>query len=576
MIDPTKPAGRQSRALRQQELVTVPLRSAPRIITRTSPAATPLLALLCGFLSICPGVHAEPPPAPAGIATSAAVELPWLNSTTAPVIAGETLAQWTALRSFYSLRQNRPAWLTGNTPTADAKLLIDMLSAADKEGLRPADYHIPVLTTGQLPANERELLLTDAALRYAHDQLTGRFEPRQMDPAWFIAPPVAPDIAGALQTALESHQLAQWLDTLPPPHPAYAQLRTALAHYRELAAQAPWPTIEDGPALKPGAHDARVPVLRQRLERSGELAHDETGDATLYDGTLAGAVRTFQLVQGLEADGVVGKATRAALNVSIQQRVHQLQANMERWRWLPRQFESPYIRVNMAGFELQVEEHDKPVLSMHVIVGKQLLSTPAFNSRITHIIFNPYWIVPQSIASKEILPILKQDPDYLSRENLQVFDSRSAGAQPIDPADIDWSQYTQRHFPFRLRQRPGPHNSLGQVKFLLPNPYDIYLHDTPSRRLFDKSVRALSHGCIRIQKPNELAEYLLRGSAKWNPEAIAAAIARQVTHTVTLPQSTSVYMLYFTAWVDSEGVVQFRDDIYARDVKLAQTFENVN
>jgi murein L,D-transpeptidase YcbB/YkuD len=504
------------------------------------------------------------------------MEQPWLINAAASVIAGESLASWTSLQSFYSLRQNRPAWLVGATLTADALLLIDVLRTADKEGLRPGDYHFPIMTAGQLTANQLDLLLTDAALRYAHDQLTGRFDPRQMDPEWFIAPPVAPDIVSALQAALDSHQLAQWLSSLPPPHPAYAQLRTALAHYRELAAQDPWPTLEDGPKLKPGEHDARVPALRQRLERSGELAHAETGDVTLYDDTLASTVRHFQSTQGLEPDGIVGKTTRAALNVSAEQRVHQLQVNMERWRWVPRQFEARHIRVNMAGFDLQVEENENPVLSMHVIVGKQLLSTPAFNSRLTHIIFNPYWAVPQSIASKEILPILKKDPDYLSKENLQVFDSWGADAQPIDPGGIDWSQYTQKHFPYRLRQLPGPRNSLGQVKFLLPNRYDIYLHDTPSRRLFNKSVRALSHGCIRVQKPNELAEYLLRDSAKWNPEAIAAAIAKQETRTVTLPQPTPIYLLYFTAWVDSDGTVQFRDDIYTRDVKLVQAFDNVN
>ena len=575
MIDPKKSTGRRSRALLQQELVAVPRRYGFPV-SRSQPAATLLVALLFGCLFACRGAYVEPPPAATAIALPTAAELPWLNNTEAPVFAGESFSSWTALRSFYSQRQNRPVWLAGNAPTADARLLLDVLRAADKEGLRPGDYHIPVMTTGQLAANQLELLLTDAALRYAHDQLTGRFAPRQMDPEWFITPPVAPDVASALQAALDSHQLAQWLSLLPPPHPAYAQLRTALAHYRQLAAQGPWPTLEDGPTLKPGEHDARVPVLRQRLESSDEPAHADIDDATLYDDALTSAVRHFQSTQGLEPDGIAGKTTRTALNVSAQQRIRQLQVNMERWRWLPRQFEARYIRVNMAGFDLQVEENDSPVLSMQVIVGKQLLSTPAFNSRLTHIVFNPYWTVPQSIAGKDILPKLKKNPGYLSEENIQVFDSWGADAQPIDPGGIDWSQYTEKHFPYRLRQLPGPHNSLGQVKFLLPNAYDIYLHDTPSRGLFKKSVRALSHGCIRLQNPNALAEYLLRGSAKWNPETIAAAIALNVTRTVTLPRPIPIYLLYFTAWVDAEGEVQFRDDIYTRDVKLAQAFENVN
>ncbi len=561
-----KSSGRQSRA--HQKHVATPHGSGAR--GKLSQTATaPPFTLLFSILIMAFAVYA-PSAIPAGLA------LPWLNSTAAPVIAGETLSSWTAVRFFYSQRQNRPAWLTGQTLSGDARLLLDALNAAGKEGLNPADYHIFAMARGRLPADQLELLLTDAALRYAHDQMSGRFEPRHMDPEWLIAAPPAADSADALQAALDRHQLAQWLDSLPPPHPAYAQLRTALARYRSLAAHDPWPTLGEGPSIKPGAHDARIPVLRLRLESSGDLTPTAPGDATRYDASLANVVRHFQSTQGLEADGIVGNSTRAALNVSARQRVHQLQANMERWRWLPRQFGARYVLVNMAGFDLRVEEHRKPVLSMHVIVGQQLLSTPAFNSLITHIVFNPYWIIPPSIAGKDILPKLKKNPAYLTEENIQVFDRRGATALPIDPNSIEWSQITAKRFPYRLRQLPGPRNALGQVKFLLPNPYAIYLHDTPSRSLFNKSVRALSHGCIRLQHPDALADYLLRDSPRWNPAAIAAAIAAGQTRTVTLPQPLPIYMLYFTAWVDGESVVQFRNDIYARDAKLIQAFNNVN
>lgn len=559
MIEPKNTPGRQSRAPRQQQLVPAPRRY-------SWSAAIQLVALLFGFLAVSPGVYAE--------TTPAAAEQTWLVNTEASVIAGEPLAARTGLLDFYTRRQNRPAWLARATLTADAVQLLDVLRSVDKEGLDPRDYHLPMMTSGQLTANQLELLLTDAALRYAHDQLVGRYDPRRMDPQWFIMPPAAPDSVGALQAALEKHQVAQWLAALPPPHPDYARLRKALAHYRELAAQAPWPTLEAGPKLSPGEHDARVPALRQRLESSAELAHTETVDAMLYDDTLAKAVRRFQSTRGLEPDGIVGKATRDALNVSPQQRVRQLRSTMERWRWLPRQFGARHVRVNVASFELQVEENDKPVLSMNVIVGKEQLSTPAFRSQLTHVVFNPSWTIPYSIASKEILPKLKTNPGYLAEENIQVFDS--AGGEPLDPALIDWSQYTEKNFPYRLRQLPGPLNSLGQIKFLLPNSYAIYLHDTPNRRLFNKSVRALSHGCIRIQQPDALAEYLLGDHTKWNPESITATIAQQQTRTVTLPQPIPIYLLYFTAWVDAEGVVQFRDDIYTRDVKLAQAFGSVN
>ena len=457
-----------------------------------------------------------------------------------------------------------------------------MLRAVDQEGLNPGDYHLAAIERRIHTVNpsgtqlgELELLLTDAVLRYAHDQQAGRFEPRQMDPAWFIAPTPAPDNATGLRTALDTHRLAQWLAGLPPPHRDYAELRKALARYRALAAQGGWPMFEEGPKLNPGEHDARIPSLRRRFEISGELKPADVSDASLYDSGLAETVRLFQERHGLDPDGVIGTLTQAALNVSAQQRVRQLQMNMERWRWLPRQFEPHHIRINMAGFELQVMENDYPVLEMRVVVGRQLRSTPAFNSRLTHIVFNPYWTVPKIIATQDMLPKLRRNPNFLQEENIELFDSWDAHAQPIDPQFIDWSRYGRKYFPFRLRQRPGPHNALGQIKFLLPSGYDIYLHDTPHRELFSKSVRAFSSGCIRLQKPYELADYLLNVDTKWNPSTIADAVASRATKTVRLSETEPIYLVYLTAWADVEGNVQFRDDIYERNARLDQAFSNV-
>ncbi|MHB8745696.1 MAG: L,D-transpeptidase family protein [Gammaproteobacteria bacterium] len=508
-----------------------------------------------------------------------ASDLPLLNQARPPHFTGVTFWSWPDVQGFYHQRDDRPAWTGDRAATRD---LLSVLRSTDQEGLEPADYHLDAieqrLKTSFPTTAEREqleLLLTDAALRYAHDQQRGRYEPRAMDPQWLIPRPAPSDDTSALQTALAKQQLAAWLATLPPPHRNYAQLKVALAHYRTLAAQADWPVLATGDKLAPGQRDARVATLRRRMTLDGDYQPRERDDPRRYDAALANAVRQFQIQQGLDSDGVIGDSTRRALNISATQRVAQLRANLERWRWLPRPFETHYIRVNMPAFVLQVMEDDQPVLSMQVIVGRQLRSTPAMTSQLTHIIFNPYWTIPPSIAGKDILPKLRSDPAFLSAQNIQVFADWNTKT-PIDPQTIDWSQYSEKHFPFRLRQQPGPKNSLGQVKFLLPNPYGIYLHDTPSRALFHKSVRAFSSGCIRLQKPNELAQYLLRDNPRWNPDAIAAVIADGTTRTVTLLTPEPVYLLYMTAWSDADSVVQFRDDIYERDQRLEARFENVN
>ncbi len=538
-----------------------------------------LIALVVGLLAGC----GNPPYTPKQIDAPQDQDLSLLQHANAPVIDGETLTTWVALRSFYSQRRQQPAWLADGKITAETAQLLAVLRAVDQEGLNPGDYHLAAIERRLQSAapsgtqqGELELLLADAVLRYAHDQQVGRFEPKQMDPEWFIAPTPAPDNATTLQSALNTHRLAQWLAELPPPQRDYVALRKALARYQALATQGGWPLIEAGPKLTPGKHDARVPTLRHRFEINGELAPAEVSDATLYDSALADAVRDFQSRHGLDPDGVISTGTLRALNVSTQQRVRQLQVNMERWRWLPRQFEPRHIRINMAGFELQVMENDSPVSEMRVVVGRQLRSTPSFSSRLTHIVFNPYWTVPQSIATKDMLPKLRTNPLFLQEQNIELFDSRDTQAQPIDPRSIDWSKYSQKHFPFRLRQRPGPYNSLGLVKFLLPNVHDIYLHDTPNRALFKKSVRAFSSGCIRLQKPNELADYLLHADSRWNPASIADAIASQVTQAVRLPNPEPVYLVYLTAWTDAVGDVQFRDDIYERNARLDRAFGNVD
>jgi len=343
-------------------------------------------------------------------------------------------------------------------------------------------------------------------------------------------------------------------------------LEHALTQYRQLAAQGGWPQVPGGPALREGDNNERIPFLRQRLVASADLA-GPAGQGDHFDGILKEAVQRFQARHGLPADGVVGAGTLTELNVPVSERIRQLAASLERCQPLPPVLERRHILVNIADFTLKLYEDGKPVLSMPVIVGKTYRQTPVFNGRISSLVINPTWEVPHSIATKDLLPKIKKNPGYLGQLHLRVFQGWK-GATEIDPATINWASLSQAHFPYRLRQDPGPANALGRIKFLFPNPYDVYLHDTPARELFQKDSRTFSSGCIRIAKPLDLAVYLLQGTKLNSMDALTAAISREKTQSVAIPSPIAVHIVYMTAWVDSEGIIQFRSDIYNRDPAL--------
>jgi murein L,D-transpeptidase YcbB/YkuD len=311
--------------------------------------------------------------------------------------------------------------------------------------------------------------------------------------------------------------------------------------------------------------DVRIPLLRKRLIASGDLAAPtEEEYFSLFDETLREAVQRFQTRHGLIADGVVGAKTLTELNVPVSERIRQLAASLERCQPLPSLLEPRHILVNIADFTLKLYEDGELRLSMPVIVGKTYRQTPVFNGRISSLVLNPAWEVPHSIATKDLLPKIKKNPGYLRKSAIRVFLGWNPGTE-IDSAGVDWTSLSPSRFPYRLRQEPGPANALGRVKFLFPNPYDVYLHDTPSRDLFQKDDRTFSSGCIRLARPLELAVYLLQGTPLGSMEALTAAIASDKTQSIPIPSPIAVYMAYMTAWVDRDGTVQFRRDIYNRD-----------
>lgn len=488
-------------------------------------------------------------------------------------VEGEPLHSRQFLAEFYGGRQFMPLWSTDGGVLPRAKDLLHWLSNSYREGLDPRDYHAAAIESalgdlGRRPADrkrlaELDLLLTDAYFNFGFHCYYGRLKPPTYERRWYRGG--SSPVSEALYRALESADVGEAFRQLLPSHPGYTALRRELAAYSAILQEGGWPVVPGVRALRAGARGERVSALRRRL-RVGDL----TGglEADLFDAELAAAVRRFQRRHGLREDGIAGRATLEALNVPVKARIKQIALNMERWRWLSHDLGRRYVFVNIPDFRLEVVEDGVPVMQMRVVVGKPYWDTPVFSSKMTYIVINPSWTIPAKIALEEIVPDVLKDPSYLSRQGIAVYPDRNGSAAPLDPSRIDWSKLDVENFPYRLVQKPGPSNPLGHLKFVLPNPFSVYLHDTPYRRHFDEDVRALSHGCIRIEKPLELAEYLLRGSPGWDRLRIESEIKKGQEKSVSLPSPVDVHFIYLTAWADRDGARQFRRDIYGRDERL--------
>ena len=428
------------------------------------------------------------------------------------------------VRTFYERRNGAPAW-------DDAKIesLLRALDKLPEEGLDPDRYHRAALQSAS--GEERELLATDGFLAAARHISQGVADPQFSRPAW-CAPPRRLDLAAVLQSALDDGTLEEILPRLAPRHEGYQRLRKALAVYRA----ATWDVVPEGRTLRPGVDDPRVADIRRRL--------GDSGTSSLFDEELEALVRHFQSHHGIVEDGIVGPETLREMNVSAADRAAQIAVNMERWRWLPEDLGRSFVVVNIAAFRLDVIEGDRSVLTMKTVVGKDYTRTPFFAAKITDVVANPWWHVPDSIASKELWPKQQADASYFAR-----------------------NQYVVRNG--RILQRPGDWNALGRIKFNMPNGYNVYLHDTPSKSLFERTVRAFSHGCIRVEKPRELAVYLLGGE-----EALDRALEAGVEKFIRLPEPEPVYVLYWTAWVGDDGHMEFHRDHYGRDGGLRRALES--
>ena len=544
------------------------------------------LGLACdqGGSSASPAGAAEAPhrAQPAGLfARRVQLELgPYLNDLAAPPLGladtptGNLRGQ---VRAFYAHHQDQPVWFVDGRLRPEANQLVDLVSHLDAQGLDPIDYRpadlaraIDAVTHGEAGTRPEdvEVGLTWAALHAASDLRYGRVAPKEVESRWLVGREKV-DLPTALDTALAGGGLQPMFDGMVPRHVEYTALLAAYQRYRSIAVQGGWPVVPKGPVLVEGktADAARLRALAERLHVEGfldavppELANAAAGSKAVYSKDLADAVARFQLTRTVEIDGSLGPETQEELNVPVLKRLRQLALNVERWRWVPDDFGPRAVVVNLPGYRLDVEESNKPVMSMRVVVGQEGWETPVFGDRIRFLVLNPYWNVPPNIVNAEILPKLGSDPSYLAEHDMEVV----AGERDDSPV-VSASRVYDVGNGVRLRQRPGEDNPLGRLKFMFPNKYDVYLHDTPSDAAFDKADRNESHGCIRLERPFDLAHYLLRDDPRWADGQLDAAIATGETKQIPLPQPVPVYLLYYTAAPLSNGAVAFYEDIYDID-----------
>ncbi|MDG9729320.1 L,D-transpeptidase family protein [Ignatzschineria sp. RMDPL8A] len=444
----------------------------------------------------------------------------------------------------------------------------DHLRQSEMIGLDPALYYIDsveaILADKEANIYRADSLLLMGLLAYIRDVVEGRPELKKLDDLWLLDGEKARPVATALEFIRSGGDEAV-LTALEPTYPEYQFLKTGLKHYLEMSDDSrgkPITRLSEGNVLRKGQQSAAVVTLRKRLAETGYLAESQT-TSSHYDDALYKVVQQFQRDHQLEPDGIVGGQTTRELNLSVDDRIEKIKVNLERWRWMPRSMGDHYIVVDIPGFEYYVVKEGEVTLRAKTVVGKDLRPTPVFSSDMNHIVFSPYWHVPRSMAVKDQLPRLKNDPNIVMNRNIRVFDSKG---KEVDPRSVDWSQYNQRNFPYSLRQDPGRNNALGQVKFMFPNSHAIYLHDTPQKYLFERESRMFSSGCIRIENPTELAVYFLEEQG-WDENRVQKAYERGRETTVKLPNDKKipVFTLYMTTKAKKDGTILFRPDIYKRD-----------
>lgn len=511
---------------------------------------------------------------------------------------------WGLVQEFYRRRDFRPAWVDEEQVLPRARDLAEIIDHAEDSGLDRRDYPLdqlvaflevlpgpgapkhkgereaiagPLATTGEAGGSRlavADLMFTFSFMSFGSHVSAGRISPGLLVPEWKTVQRKV-DVGLALDRVLEGMEVKEALANLEPDHPGYRRLKEAYQHYREIADKGGWPNVPPGPALAMGAKDDRVQALRTRLVAGGDLT-SKRRKGRAFDADVENAVKNFEQRHGLEVDGKLDSADVEVMNEPVEERIREMQLNLERWRWLPSNLGDRHIIVNIPEFMLYVYEGGEPVLASKVMVGRSYHPTPVFSDTLTAMVLHPTWTVPNTIAALEILSGVHRDPEFLRANNIRVFEGPIEKGREIDPSTVNWNEVIVETNPYSFREDPGPKNPLGRIKFLLPNRFEVYLHDTPSSQLFQERERSFSYGCVRVEKALELAAYLMR-SAGWTQQTVEAALDTVETRTLRVPDPIPVHIVYWTAWVSQDSQVHFRDDLYRLDemhhrewLKLAQ------
>jgi L,D-transpeptidase YcbB len=483
---------------------------------------------------------------------------------------GDTVRISASTAAFYAERGHAAAWVGPRDLLDRGRALHEAVGRAADDGLDPARYGHDVASQmlaalevrdrrERLPDSlaarylaEVDVLLTEGMGRYAQDLVTGTLDPTEAGIEWRIRTEV-PYVDVVLRNLVNGSDPHEVVAHLRPSIPHYERMRSALAQYRAAAEAGGWPEVPSGETLKEGERSPAAALLRQRFMRGAdrheaELAGAGADDPTFFDASLAEAVERFQRRHSIEADGAVGGQTLKELNHTVEDRIAEMKLNLDRWRWLPNDLGERFVLVNIAGFELEVVDGGRAVQTMNVVVGKLDRQTPVFADSIQYVVVNPYWNVPDGIFRMDVRPAMDRDPMYLARNNMEMVNGR-------------------------VRQRPGPNNALGRYKFIFPNEFNVYLHDSPQGHLFSRTSRDFSSGCIRLERPDEFARLLLDMQTERGAGQLDALLTNWNERWIKLDRPLPVYLLYFTAWVEEDGTVRFHHDVYGRDDKLEEQVE---